>query len=154
MANISDIIEQFILKSLGDDEFIDISRNELANFFSCANSQINYVLDTRFTMDRGFIIESHRGGGGYIRVSKVSMNDDNLVSNLIIESVGEELTEKRMNQILDRLAREEVLTSKERNIVSVALSDVSLAMPFGFKDKLRASAFKRVLMSILKDKEN
>jgi len=154
MANISDIIEAFILKSLGDDKFIDISRNELANFFSCANSQINYVLDTRFTMDRGFIKESHRGGGGYIRISKVSMSDDGFVSNLILESVGDELTEKRLNQILDRLEREDVITEREKEIISCGYSDTALSMPFSFKDKLRASGFKHILMTLLKDKEN
>lgn len=154
MANISDIIEAFILKSLGEDEFIDISRNELANFFSCANSQINYVLDTRFTMDKGFIKESHRGGGGYIRISKVNINDDGYVSTLILESVGEELTEKRMGQILDRLVREEITSERERAIIIAGLSDTALSMPFGFKDKLRANSFKNILMTILKEKEN
>ena len=154
MANISDIIEEFILKTLGDDKFIDISRNELASFFRCANSQINYVLDTRFTMDRGFIKESHRGGGGFIRISKVSMADDGYVSNLILESIGDELTEKRLNQILDRLKREEVITPRELEIISCGFSDLSLSMPFTFKDKIRASGFKNVLMCILKDKEN
>ena len=103
MANISDIIEQFILKSLGDDGVIEISRNDLASFFSCVPSQINYVLETRFTMDRGFIKESRRGGGGYIRISKVPINEDTYVNSLIMESIGEELTEKRANQILDKL---------------------------------------------------
>lgn len=154
MANISDIIEEFILKTLGEDEFIDISRNELANFFSCANSQINYVLDTRFTMDKGFIKESHRGGGGYIRISKVPIDDESYVSNLILESIGEELSEKRMRQILDRLKREEVISARESCIISAGLSDVALSMPFGFKDKLRANQFKHILMYILKDKEN
>ena len=154
MANISDIIEAFILKTLGEDEFIDISRNELANFFSCANSQINYVLDTRFTMDKGFIKESHRGGGGFIRISKVPINEDGYVSNLILESIGEELTEKRMKQILDRLSREEVITVREKNIISAGLSESALSMPFSFKDKLRATEFKHILMYILKDKEN
>ncbi len=73
MANISDIIEQFILKSLGEDDSVDISRNELANFFSCAPSQINYVLETRFTVDRGFVKESRRGGGGFIKISKINI---------------------------------------------------------------------------------
>lgn len=154
MANISDIIEEFILKTLGDDEFIDISRNELANFFSCANSQINYVLDTRFTMDKGFIKESHRGGGGYIRISKVPMSDDGYVSNLILESIGDELTEKRMKQIVDRLRREDIITIREQNIINAGLCDVAMNMPFGFKDKLRAGEFKHILMCILKDKEN
>ena len=154
MANISDIIEQFILKSLGEDKFIDISRNELASFFSCANSQINYVLDTRFTMDKGFIKESHRGGGGYIRISKVEINEDGYVSNLILESIGDELTEKRLNQILDRLYREQIITRREKDVISCGYSDTALSMPFGFKDKLRANGFKHILMCILKEKES
>ena len=69
MASISDIIEKFILDNLGESDEIDISRNELANFFSCAPSQINYVLETRFTVDRGFVKESKRGGGGFVIIS-------------------------------------------------------------------------------------
>ena len=153
MANISDIIEEFILKTLGEDDFIDISRNELANFFSCANSQINYVLDTRFTTDRGFIKESHRGGGGFIRITRVELSDDN-VCNLVLESVGDELTYKRLEQILYRLSTEKIITKREEDIILAALKDSAMSMPFGFKDKLRAGQFKSILMQILKDKEN
>ncbi|MBP3631309.1 MAG: CtsR family transcriptional regulator [Clostridia bacterium] len=152
MANISDIIEQFILKSLGDDGVVEISRNDLASFFSCVPSQINYVLETRFTMDRGFIKESRRGGGGYIRISKVPINEDTYVNSLIMESIGDELTEKRANQILDKLQDEKILSAKERMIVSAGLSDVALQMPYSFKDKLRANIFKNILMYLLKDK--
>lgn len=154
MANISDIIETFILKTLGEDNYIDISRNELADFFSCANSQINYVLDTRFTVDKGFMIESHRGGGGFIRIKKLSFGEDDYVKNLILETIGEELTEKRMNQILDRLKREKIITEREGKIVSAGLSDEALSMPFSFKDKLRAGQFKHILTTILSEKEN
>ncbi|MGN1259267.1 MAG: CtsR family transcriptional regulator [Christensenellales bacterium] len=153
MANVSDIIEQFILKSLGDETYIDISRNELASFFSCVPSQINYVLDTRFTMDRGFIKESHRGGGGYVRISRVPISEDSFVSGLILESVGDELTEKRAGQILDRLVTEKFLTSRERSLILASISDTALSMPFSFKDKIRANIFKSVLMQLLKDKE-
>ncbi len=152
MANISDIIEQFILKSLSEDGIVEISRNDLANFFSCVPSQINYVLETRFTMDRGFVKESRRGGGGYIRISKVPINEDTYVNSLILESIGEELTEKRANQILDKLESEKIFTTKERKIISSAISDSALHMPFSFKDKLRANIFKNILMYILKDK--
>ena len=112
MASISDIIENFILKTMGDSDSVDISRNELASFFSCAPSQINYVLETRFTVDRGFARESRRGGGGYIKISRIKLDDDDFMSSLILESIGDELTEKRMVQILDRLTRENVISNK------------------------------------------
>ena len=152
MANISDVIEQFILSTMGEDPFVDISRNELANFFSCVPSQINYVLETRFTVDKGYIKESHRGGGGYIRITRVPISEDTYVNSLILESIGEELTEKRMSQILSRLKTEKVLTEKESGIVYSALSDSAFQIPFSFKDRARATSFKNVLLYILKDK--
>ena len=71
MPTISDIIENFILSTLGKDDSIDLSRNELADYFKCAPSQINYVLTTRFNLNRGYIIQSQRGGGGYIKLLKI-----------------------------------------------------------------------------------
>ena len=71
MANISETIEQFIIATLGENDSVDISRNSLAEYFSCAPSQINYVLDTRFTIDRGYVKESKRGGSGYIKISRL-----------------------------------------------------------------------------------
>ena len=79
MANISDIIESFLLETLGDNDTLNISRNELANYFACAPSQINYVLSTRFTPDRGYLIESRRGGGGFITVARLSQEPDELL---------------------------------------------------------------------------
>lgn len=153
MANISDIIEQFILKTMGDDESVDISRNELATFFSCAPSQINYVLETRFTVDKGFVKESRRGGGGYIKISKINLDNDEYVSNLILESVGDELSQKRLSQILEKLKNEKIISDKEKDIIFSALSDLSLAMPFTIKDNIRAKAFKNVLTTLMKQKE-
>lgn len=150
MASISDIIENFILKTIGDDDSIDISRNELASFFSCAPSQINYVLETRFTVDRGFLIESRRGGGGFIKISKLKMEDDGYITSLILESVGDELSYKRMAQILDRLIRDSVISFKEGELVSLCLADDSLTMPVVMRDKVRAKAFKSVLVHLLK----
>ncbi len=151
MANISDIIEQFILKTMGDDAEVDISRNELANFFRCAPSQINYVLETRFTIDRGFVKESHRGGSGYIRLTKINVDEDNYVNNLILESVGDELSMKRLTQITEKLVSEEILTEKERMLILSGLSDESLAMPLTIRDSIRARSFKNILTSLLKE---
>ncbi len=153
MANISDIIEQFILKTLGEDDSVDISRNELANFFSCAPSQINYVLETRFTLDRGFVKQSRRGGGGYIKISRINVEDDNYMNNLILESVGDELSAKRLSQILDKLLQEKIITRRESEIIISALSEQSLSMPFTIKDSIRARAFKNILSTLLIYKE-
>lgn len=154
MANISDIIEQFILKTIGEDDSVDISRNELASFFSCAPSQINYVLETRFTVDRGFVKESRRGGGGYIKISRIKIEDDAYMNKLILESVGDELSAKRLLQILSKLVDEKIISVREKEIIYASLNDVSLSMPFTIKDNIRAKAFKNVLTTLLKEKEN
>ncbi len=150
MANISDTIEKFIVSSLENNSSVDISRNSLAEYFSCAPSQINYVLDTRFTLDRGYIKESKRGGSGFIKIIKVQNTDTNAyLNNLITDSVGDEITEKRMGQILDKLLNDFVVTEKEKNIILMALSDDSLSMPFTIKDKVRAKSFKNVLTKLM-----
>ncbi len=72
MRNISDIIEQYLKQviDLSNNNVIEIKRNEIADRFECVPSQINYVINTRFTLERGFVVESKRGGGGYIRIIK------------------------------------------------------------------------------------
>ena len=71
MARMSDIIEDFIKQLINEtDGSIEIQRNELANYFKCVPSQINYVIDTRFTTERGYYVESRRGGGGYIKIQR------------------------------------------------------------------------------------
>ena len=152
MANISDLIEKFILDNLGESKAIDISRNELANFFSCAPSQINYVLQTRFTVDRGFLKESHRGGGGFIRISKIPLADDDAVAKIVLKNIGEDLNYKRASQILDNLEHEGVISKKEKGLISSMISDEALKMPFSYTDKLRANAFKSVLVYLLSGK--
>lgn len=150
MANISETIEQFIIATMGENDSVDISRNSLAEYFSCAPSQINYVLDTRFTVDRGYIKESRRGGSGFIKITKIKHSDSNAYLNsLVLESIGDELTFKRMNQILDKLVSDGVVTNEERVVVESALSEDSLSMPFTIKDKVRAKAFKNVLLKLM-----
>ena len=151
MAKMSDVIENFIMSALGEGDFLDISRNELAEFFSCAPSQINYVLETRFTVDRGFMIESRRGGGGFIKITRLRFDDDNYISDLVLDSIGDELSEKRMEQILDRLCNDKVITKREAGLVLASLSHESLLFPLGSTERLRAKAFKNVLLYLLKN---
>lgn len=151
MANISETIEQFIIATLGENDSVDISRNSLAEYFSCAPSQINYVLDTRFTIDRGFVKESKRGGSGYIKISRLKNTDDNeYLNSLVLESVGDELSEKRMVQILEKLVSDNIVSFNEKVLIEAALSEDSLAMPFTIKDKVRAKSFKNILIELMK----
>ena len=152
MANVSEQIEKFIIATLGDNDSIDITRNSLAEFFSCVPSQINYVLETRFTVDRGYIVESKRGGGGFVKITKIKNSDNNKYLNgLFLESVGEELAFKRLSQILDKLISDGIVTEKERGLIESALSDDSLSMPFTIRDKVRAKAFKNVILKLMND---
>lgn len=151
MANISEQIEKFIIATLGENDSIDITRNSLAEYFSCVPSQINYVLETRFTVDRGYVVESKRGGGGFVKISKIKTSDSNsYLNNLFVESIGDELSEKRFSQILDKLVMEEIMSEKERVLIEASLSDDSLSMPFTIRDKVRAKAFKNVILKLMK----
>ena len=85
MANLADLIEQFIKESFKEIQggIVEIQRNEMANQFSCAPSQINYVLTTRFTVEKGYFVESRRGGGGYIRIKKLKISEDDFLKDMI-----------------------------------------------------------------------
>lgn len=153
MANISETIEQFIIATMGENDSVDISRNSLADYFSCAPSQINYVLDTRFTIDRGYLKESKRGGSGFIKISRLKHSDENeYLNNLVSSSIGEELSFKRMSQICDKLVSDLVISPEEKIIIESALSEESLSMPFTIKDKVRSKAFKNVLLKLMTNK--
>ena len=151
MANISDLIEAFLLDTLGDDDTLSISRNELANYFSCAPSQINYVLSTRFTPDRGYTVESRRGGGGSITVVRISQPPHEMLEELIGQSIAEGLSYHRATQIIDRMQSEGLLGAESAQVLKVALSDKALIAPSVAKDGLRASIMKAVLLNLLKE---
>ena len=91
MARLTDIIEKFIKEMISEDEEnkVLIQRNELADQFRCAPSQINYVLSTRFTYAKGYIIESRRGGGGYISIKKIEHKCPVSTKKMLNESIGD-----------------------------------------------------------------
>ncbi len=152
MANISDIIEDFILSTMGKDNTLDFSRNDLANHFACVPSQINYVLTTRFNPSRGFIVESQRGGGGYIRIIKLNFSkDENDISNLL-ELVKEQMNYKEAIDILTLLENMNFLKEEETEKYSVLFSDKSLANPFKLQPYLRANMLKELIYNLIKEK--
>ncbi|WP_086349438.1 CtsR family transcriptional regulator [Candidatus Enterococcus clewellii] len=136
--NTSDLIEAYLKKILEDNSKIEIRRAEMANLFNCVPSQINYVINTRFTIQRGYSVESKRGGGGYIRIAKVTLSDNTQLLEQIEKFIGDQLSEKDALIFVQKLYEEKVVTKREGNIMLAALGKNVLGK-FGAKeDFLRA----------------
>ncbi len=149
---VSDIIEQFLLETLGDELSVNFNRNELAAYFSVAPSQINYVLSTRFTPERGFLIESRRGGGGSVKLIKVSTDAEDVLVKYIDETLKDGIDYGRACNIIDRLCSDGIFTDTESRLVKAAISDKALIAPTVIKNKLRGSVLKNILIETLKIK--
>lgn len=153
MQTISDIIESFLLETLGNEISLCINRNELANYFSVAPSQINYVLSTRFTPERGYVIESRRGGGGSVTVSKIQSDGMDDIIESISDAFEDGISYSRAAGVIDRLISDEVLTPSEGALIKAAVTDKALLAPTMMKDRLRGSVLKSVFLEILKIKK-
>ena len=147
MARLSDIIERFIKSMLKETEdgIIEIQRNELAEHFDCAPSQINYVLTTRFTSDRGYYIESRRGGGGYIRVVRANIDGNDYINDLMNNVIGDSLTRQKAYSLIEDFVEEKLLSKREGEIVQTVLSERSLGNSEE-SNSLRANIFKNLLI--------
>ncbi len=145
MSNISDMIEEFLIKTLGDDNYLDISRNDLASYFNVAPSQINYVLSTRFNYERGFLIESKRGGGGYITIMRADTKDSTWL-NGVIDRLNDGVDYRTACYIIDSAVERNVLHEDEAEIIKIALSPSALSNPFKLENHLRAQILQRILV--------
>jgi transcriptional regulator CtsR len=150
MARLSDIIEDFIKDMLQNTQKsqLEIKRNELANYFGCAPSQINYVLTTRFTVDKGYYIESKRGGGGHILIRRMDLSENKPLAELLREKIGGSITCDAATGILNGLLDLGILTEREFLIIKMALNDRTLSSSSN-KNKLRAEMLKGILIVIL-----
>ena len=147
-------IERFLLEMLEEekDGFIEIGRNDLAEQFQCAPSQINYVLSTRFTPYKGFYVESRRGGRGYIKIYKMSMTEEELINSVLTNTIDKEITLDKAKGVLESLVKEDVLTRHEALLVFHAIDDRGLKLVHvSQRNKLRASILTNVLVALLRD---
>lgn len=151
MARLSDIIEKFIKSMMSETEEneLEIQRNELATHFSCAPSQINYVLTTRFTTEKGYYIESKRGGGGCIRIRKIEYVENKSLGEIIIDKIGDSITCNGGIQIIDALNESEVITSCEANIMKAAINDRTLSLTNDDRNKIRAEILKAMIVALM-----
>ena len=115
-------------------------------------SQINYVLSTRFGNDRGYIVESRRGGGGYIRIFKVRSSEDGELNKILNESIGDSITYNKSHGLLCTLADREVISPRELMIMKRVLSDRALSnVGYEYRNKLRADLLKEMILAAIED---
>ena len=148
---ISDVIESFIGDMFSSDDSIELKRNELASYIGCVPSQINYVIQTRFTTERGYIVESRRGGGGYIKITKVNMDTQSLVRHML-ESLGDKVDIGTCEAIVANLMSNEIIDEKNAKIILASVSDNALRTVISNGDArniLRAVIIKNILINLV-----
>jgi transcriptional regulator of stress and heat shock response len=153
MSMLSDNIESFIKSLFEDMHQIDVRRNELAEYFRCAPSQINYVLATRFSADKGYYIESRRGGGGYIRIMRVDIDEGDYLLHLATQGIGEEISEMDARRIIECLLEKSMVEPREARMLSAAVSSKAIATPMPIKDHIRASILKHMVYALMQGKD-
>ncbi|WP_195851587.1 CtsR family transcriptional regulator [Aerococcus urinae] len=142
--NMSDIIEAYLKEVLQDTERVEIRRSEIADRFECVPSQINYVINTRFTPKQGYQVESKRGGGGYIRIMKLNIIDDADYIDNMISLVGNDISLRDAVSILTNLMKNELLSESETAIMHSAI-DKQVMSNFKSPDRVRAVILRNML---------
>lgn len=149
--NISDVIENYIKSILTKEEqdLIEIKRSELAKHFECVPSQINYVIRTRFTVEKGYVVESKRGGGGYIRITKVRHSDHQELCDQLIKNIGDSIDQRTGKSVVLRLLEEGAISKREGNMMLAAIEREVIALPVpAHRDTIRANVLKAMLSSL------
>ncbi len=143
------MIAQMISEMLDGKDEVEFRRNTLAQDLGCVPSQINYVISSRFTPERGYIVESRRGGGGFIRIAKVNCNGETLLMH-VVNSVGDSIDEATCRAHLANLVYRELLSKRDAKLILSAVSDSCLrAVDAETRDKVRALIFKQLLITVM-----
>jgi len=155
MSNISDLIEKYLkeLIEASKQGQVEIQRNELAEKFSCVPSQINYVLTTRFSVEHGFVVESRRGGGGFVRIIRVPMDAKVDLVRYLCDLIGSNISQQGAEGIASRLLEEELVTERESAMIKAALSRDVLRIALPARDQLRALILRAMIVSLLQFSE-
>lgn len=147
---ISDLIADFIQQALTEDEgTTELQRSELAGRFNCVPSQINYVISTRFSPERGYIVESRRGGGGYIRISRVQMGQQALAMHTI-NAIGKAIDLQSAAALISNASAGDAIDEKTAQIMLAAVSNQALrAVPPSERCTVRAGILKQMFLKTI-----
>ena len=153
MSALSDSIEAFIKSLIAEDEGrVEVQRNELAQHFRCAPSQINYVLATRFSPERGYVIESRRGGAGYIRILRVDLHNRQDLLEVLERHVGTQIGANEAFGVIGRLEEQKLVSRREGMLMRAAVSNRAISLPVTAKDHLRAGILRSMILAIMANK--
>lgn len=146
---ISDSVANYILQLLNEaDGTAEIQRNELAGFLGCVPSQINYVLTSRFTPEQGYLVESRRGGGGYIRITRLQISRPDMIMH-IINAIGNTLDAGTARAMTENMLQSGVLSETVSELIQSAVSEKTLsAVPKELRNEVRASIYKNMLITV------
>jgi len=151
MSKISANIAQVILDMLDESEtgHAEIQRNLLAQSLGCVPSQINYVIASRFSPEMGFVVESRRGGGGYIRIRRVSVERGAALPALV-NSIGRQIDEATLRAHIANLYGQDLISGEAAALMRAAAGGAALrGLPAGaVRDSLRAAIFKQMLLAL------
>ncbi len=155
MPNLTDYIEEYLKRmlALSTDNYIEIKRRELAAKFSCVPSQINYVLERRFTPDRGYLVESRRGGGGCIRIYRINPGQAKTWKDLIEGDEEGRFETSRVRQLLVRMMEEKVISRRESSVLKAIIREEIYTATGLSKDqagRLQRKLFGEALEELLK----
>ncbi len=144
---ISDSVANYILELLKETNGIaEIQRNELASVLGCVPSQINYVLTSRFTPEQGYLVESRRGGGGYIRITRMQVSKPDMIMH-IINAIGMTLDSGTARAMTENMVQSGILEQKEAEFIQAAVSEKALAsVPKELRNAVRAAIYKNMLL--------
>ena len=149
----SDLIAKFIMDAIDDngDGFAELQRSALAEMFSCVPSQINYVISTRFSPERGYVVESRRGGGGYIRITRVRSSPRELVMHTV-NAVGSKLDAPTAAAFVSNIYEAGIIDKKTARLILAAIGDNALRpIAPADRDIVRASVFKQMLVNLISE---
>lgn len=152
MARLSDIIENLLKEMIEENQgFVEITRSELAQKVNCVPSQITYVLSTRFTSNNGYSVESRRGGGGCIRIERISDNSLAEYIKDLLYSIGDSISQQQAKIYVNNLLHNKLLKISEAELIMAALNDKALNIVGNniVRNILRAKIFKSMLVQLV-----
>lgn len=154
MNSISDIIEKYLKKILheSDSGMIEIKRSELADIFQCVPSQINYVISTRFTIEKGYLVESKRGGGGFIRIQKLPLKTRKDEFADLLEKIGDSIPQLTAEHVISRLLEEKWMTPREALLMQRLIARETLQLPIPLRDQMRARMMRMMITTLFTSK--